>query len=615
MHRLRATAAAAVFSFASFACAALAGGPAGCGGASHGPPTVTQPTPPATSGVSAASSAPLPSPPRFPPEWPYPQGAPAPRSAKGMVASDDSIATKVGADVLAAGGNAADAAVATAFALAVAFPTAGNVGGGGFLVARVGGKSYALDFRETAPAAATRDMYLGPDGKATTDSRDGWRSSGVPGSVAGLWEAWRTLGSKKLSWEQLLAPAIRLAEQGFPVDAPFSKQIDVVQARLARYPAAAALFLPGGAPPVVGTTWRDPEFAAVLHRIAEKGPAGFYEGPVADALAQAMKDNGGLVTAQDLKAYRAKWRAPVEFKYRGRTVVGMPPPSSGGTTMAMIAHLLEGFDLRAMGWHSAEQVHLTAEAMRRAFAARNARLGDPDFVQNPLDELLSDRWAAVQRATMQLDRATPTKDLFPGGPGAGTDGPHTTHLAVVDEDGDAVAMTTTLNAWFGSGVAVPGLGFVLNDEMDDFAVVPGKPNMFGLVQGEPNVIAPGKRMLSSMSPTIVLGESGAVDDVFGAAGGSRIITTVFEQLSNAIDYGMDASDAVRAPRFHQQDSPDVLFVEPHALPPEVLQALEAMGHATKEAEHLADGPGIGRAQGLWIGAAEPRRDGSLAAGL
>jgi gamma-glutamyltranspeptidase/glutathione hydrolase len=252
--------------------------------------------------------------------------------------------------------------------------------------------------------------------------------------------------------------------------------------------------------------------------------------------------------------------------------------------------------------------------MRRAFAARNARLGDPDYVQNPLDELLSDRWAATQRGTMQKDRATPTKDLFPAATPGG-DGPHTTHLAVVDDEGNAVAMTTTVNAWFGSGVTVPGLGFVLNDEMDDFAVVPGKANMFGLVQGEPNAIAPGKRMLSSMSPTIVLDANGAADFVLGAAGGSRIITTVFEQLSNAVDFGMDAADAVRAPRFHQQDSPDILFVEPHALPDDVLHALEAMGHATKEAEHLADGPGIGRSQGLWVGAAEPRRDGSLAAGL
>jgi gamma-glutamyltranspeptidase/glutathione hydrolase len=293
----------------------------------------------------------------------------------------------------------------------------------------------------------------------------------------------------------------------------------------------------------------------------------------------------------------------------------MPPPSSGGTTMAMIAHLLEAYDLHAMGWHSPSQVHLTVEAMRRAFAARNAKLGDPDFVQNPLDELLSDKWATAQRATMRLDRATATKDLFPAAaPGSGN-GPHTTHLDVVDEEGNAVAMTTTINVWFGNGITVPGMGFVLNDEMDDFAAVPGTANTFGLVQGEPNAVAPGKRMLSSMSPTIVLGDDGQVDAVLGAAGGSRIITAVFQELSNLIDFGMDPADAVRAPRFHQQDSPDVLFVEPHGLPDDLLHALEAMGHVTKEADHLADAPAIGRAAGLWVGAAEPRRDGSLAAGL
>ncbi len=581
--------------------------------ASHGP-KVSDVTA-APQATSAAPDAAAPLPPRFPPDWPYAQGAPSPRSALAMVVTDDAIATKVGTDMLASGGNAIDAAVATAFALAVAFPTAGNIGGGGFLVARVGGKSYALDFREIAPALATRDMYLGADGKTTSDSRDGWRSAGVPGSIAGLWEAWHVLGSRNKSWSELLLPAIRLAEQGFAVDAPFAKTIELVHARLAKYPASAALFLPGGEPPAVGSTWRNPDLAGLLRRVADQGPVGFYEGTAADTIARAMKEGGGLVTREDLKGYRAKWRAPIEFTYRGKTVVGMPPPSSGGVTLAMIAHLLSTFDLRNSGWHSAAQVHLTAEAMRRAFAARNAKLGDPDFVTNPLDELLSDAWAAKQRASMQTDRATPTKDLFPGVLAGPHDGPHTTHLAVVDAEGNAVGMTTTVNAWYGSGVTVPGLGFVLNDEMDDFATVPGTANMFGLVQGEPNAIAPGKRMLSSMSPTIVLDADGKVDLVLGAAGGSRIITAVFEELSNAVDFGMDAADAVRAPRFHQQDSPDLLMLEPRALPDDVRHALEAMGHSTKEVEHLADAPAIGRSLGLWDGAAEPRRDGSLALGL
>jgi gamma-glutamyltranspeptidase / glutathione hydrolase len=600
---------AALYLYALVACGSHVGA---TGGAAPAPATAT--AAPAASLAVAVESPPV----RFPPDWPFPQGAPAPQGQRGMVVSANAIATKVGVDVLASGGNAVDAAVATAFALAVSFPMAGNVGGGGFLVARLGGKSYALDFREVAPAAATRNMYLGPDGKATRDSREGWRSVGVPGSVAGLWEAWHELGSKRKTWGELVAPAIELAERGFPVDAAFDEVIDWLKPRLTKFPASAALFLPNGGPPPVGTTWRDPELAAVLRAIAERGPAGFYEGSVAETLARAMKEGGGIVTQADLKGYRAKWREPIEYRYRGRVVVGMPPPSSGGLTMAMIAHLLEGYDLRPLGWHSPEQIHLTAEAMRRAFAARNAKLGDPDFVKMPVEELLSNEWAQAQRATIRMDRATPTKELFPNIPVESGGGPHTTHLAVVDGQ-DAVALTTTLNAWYGSGVTVPGLGFLLNDEMDDFATVPGTANMFGLVQGEPNAIAPGKRMLSSMSPTIVMGAGGNVELVLGAAGGSRIITAVFEQLSNVLDFGMDAADSVRAPRFHQQDSPDVLFLEPHALPEDVVRALRQMGHETKEVEHLADAPAIGRhavgGLSLWQGGAEPRRAGALALGL
>ena len=591
--------------------------PLACGGHAAAPPMAGAPAAAGAPSVSAAAPVASPAAPsaQFPADWPFPRGAPAPRSARGMVVTDAALATKVGADVLASGGNAVDAAVAAAFALAVVFPTAGNVGGGGFLVARVAGKSYALDFRETAPGAATRDMYVGPDGKPTRDSRDGPRSVGVPGSVAGLWEAWHTLGSKNKSWAELLAPAIALADRGFVVDASFVKTIERVHDRLAKYPASAALFLPGGAPLAAGTTWRDPDLAAVLRRVADKGAPGFYEGPVAASIADAMKANGGLVTAEDLKAYRARWRDPVEFEYRGRKVIGMPPPSSGGITMAMIAHLLSAWDMRSLGWHSAAQVHLSAEAMRRAFAARNARLGDPDFVANPSAELLSPAWADKQRATIVMDRATPTQELFPTLTTGAAGGTHTTNMSFVDPEGNGVAITTTVNAWFGSGVTVPGLGFVLNDEMDDFATVPGTANMFGLVQGEPNAIAPGKRMLSSMSPTIVLGPGGDIELLLGAAGGATIITTVFEELSNALDFDMDAADAVRAPRFHQQDSPDAIVLEPRSLPDDVRHALEAMGHATKEFDHIADAPAIGRASGLWVGGAEPRRDGSLAIGL
>jgi gamma-glutamyltranspeptidase/glutathione hydrolase len=532
-----------------------------------------------------------------------------------MVVSDAALATKVGADVLAGGGNAVDAAVAAAFALAVVFPTAGNIGGGGFLVARAAGASYALDFRETAPAAATRNMYLSADGKSTADARDGWRSVGVPGSVAGLWEAWNRLGSKRKTWAELIEPAIVLADRGFVVDTAFASTIARVHERLAKFSASAALFLPDGAPPTVGSTWRNPDLAKVLRRVAEQGPSGFYEGTVADAIARGMKDGGGLVTTEDLKSYRAKWRLPIEFEYRGQRIVGMPPPSSGGITMGLIAHLLSNYDLRALGWHSAEHVHIVAEAMRRAFAARNAMLGDPDFVNNPVGDLLSANWAKTELATMRLDSATPTSALFPHGAPAATEGTHTTHLAAVDETGTAVTLTTTVNEWYGSAVTVPGLGFVLNDEMDDFATVPGTANMFGLVQGEPNAIVPGKRMLSSMSPTIVLDAEGKPALLLGAAGGSRIITTVFEELSNVLDFSFTPDDAVRAPRFHQQDFPDVLFLEHHALDDKVVAALERMGHVAREVDHIADASAIGRVGPVWQGVAEPRREGSLSVGL
>jgi gamma-glutamyltranspeptidase/glutathione hydrolase len=551
----------------------------------------------------------------FPADWPLAQRPVSAESPRAAIVTDATLATQVGARVLASGGNAVDAAVAASFALAVVFPTAGNIGGGGFMVARAAGAFYALDFRETAPAGATRDMYVGADGKSTADARDGWRSVGVPGSVAGLWEAWAKLGSKRLSWAQLIEPAIALADRGFVVDAAFVATIARVQPRLAKFPSSAALFLPNGAPPPVGSTWRNPDLAKVLRQIADQGPQGFYEGAVADGIARGMKDGGGLMTTADLKGYRAKWRSPIEFEYRGHRVVGMPPPSSGGVTMALIAHVLSHWDLHALGWHSAKHVHLVAEAMRRAFAARNATLGDPDFVSNPVSELLSEKWANAQTASILPDRATPTSALLPPGAAGSPEGMHTTHLSAVDETGTVVTLTTTVNEWYGSAVTVPGLGFVLNDEMDDFATVPGTPNMFGLVQGVPNAIAPGKRMLSSMSPTIVLDAQGQPVLVLGAAGGSRIITTVFEELSNVVDFNLAPLDAVRAPRFHQQDFPDVLLLEPHGLDDAVVRELERLGHVTREAEHIADAPAIGRTGALWQAVAEPRRDGSLALGL
>lgn len=564
------------------------------------------PPPPIASAAPADAGAP---PPPAPEPWPYATPVVA-RGDKGMVVTDDAIATEVGRDVLATGGNAVDAAVAVAFALAVSYPTAGNLGGGGFAVARVGGKVHALDFRETAPAAATRDMYLDKDGKPKPEARDGIKSVGVPGSVAGLWELHQKLGSKKKTWAQLLAPAIALAKDGFVVGDGFLFTLEVAGKRLQKHPVSTALFFPNGAPPPKGSRFVNPELAAVLERIV-KGPKGFYAGPTADAIVAQMKAEGGLITLADLAKYQAKWRAPIEFSYRGHTVTSMPPPSSGGVTLAMIAHIVEGWEVGKLGFQSPDHLHVVFEAMRRAYAARNARLGDPDFVKMPLPELLGDGWAKAQRATIKPDRATPSAEIVAGP--ASASGPHTTHFSVVDAAGDAVALTTTINFWYGSGVTVKGGGFVLNNEMDDFAAVPGTANGYGLVQGEANAIAPGKRMLSSMAPTIVTGPDGKVVLVAGAAGGPTIITSVFQEMSAVVDFGMDVGAAVSAPRFHMQHLPDEVAFEKAGLAEATRSRLEAMGYTLKERGHIADAPAIGRSGATWIGAAEPRRKGALAA--
>ncbi len=590
------------------------------------------PVPVATAPVVAAPAAPS-----FPKGWPYPIEATGASGTHGMVVTDATIATKVGAEMLKAGGNAVDAAVATAFALAVVYPGAGNLGGGGFLVARVDGQSQTLDFRETAPMAAGRDTFAAkapakPEAKTpvaaapppgppkpfegrpeATASRVGHLATGVPGSVAGLYEAWQKLGSKKKTWAELVAPAIELAEKGFVVDAEFSRSLDDNKKRMLENKASAALFFPGGKPLEAGSTWKNPELAKVLRRVAEKGPAGFYQGPVADAFAAEMKRGGGLMTKADLGAYKAKWRTPIEFSYRGAKVVSMPPPSSGGVTLAMMAHVLEGYDLKALGFQSPAELHYLFEAGRRAFLARNAKLGDPDFVKNPVEELLSPGWADAQRATIQKERATPTTELKPAAASGGA-GPHTTHFSVVDGQGNAVALTTTLNWFYGSGVTVPGTGIGLNNEMDDFATVPGTANGYGLVQGEPNSVGPGKRMLSSMSPSIVLDAAGKPVLVLGGAGGPTIISAVFEELSNVVDFGLSPVAAINAPRFHEQGEPDVVLIEKGGIADETKAALERMGYAFKDRPHVADAPAIGLVGGTWIGAAEPRRMGALAVG-
>ncbi len=525
-----------------------------------------------------------------------------------MVVADQALATDVGVAVLRDGGNAVDAAVATAFALAVTLPSAGNIGGGGFMVANVSGESYALDFRETAPAAASRDMYLDAKGDTGDRSVTGHLAAGVPGSVAGLWAAHQKLGSKP--WASLVEPAIQLAEDGWVVDDYAATVIKSEAERLARFSASAALYLPNGQPLAPGARLKNPDLARTLRRIAEGGRDGFYKGETASLLVAEMKRGTGLIAAKDLESYEAKWREPIRFTYRGHDIVSMPPPSSGGLTLALIAGQLSAYDLRGLGWHSAKAVHLEAESMRRAFAVRNEVLGDPDHVTFDQAELLSPAFSAALRASISTDRATPSKEV--SGRPSPVESRQTTHFSVTDERGNAVALTTTINGWYGSAVTVTGAGFLLNNEMDDFAARPGTPNMYGLVQGEANAIQPGKRPLSSMTPTLVL-RDGRPWLVTGSPGGARIITTVLEAVVDAVDFRMNPAEAVAQPRFHHQWWPDELRVE-KGISPDTLALLRRYGH------HVAVKPAMGRVQTIQVrdgrlyGASDPRDPDGAALG-
>lgn len=547
----------------------------------------------------------------FPESWPYSIADTGVSAAHGMVATDAPLATHVGATVLRNGGNAVDAAIATAFALAVVLPAAGNLGGGGFLVVHMGdGRQAALDFREMAPGAATRDMYIGASGHADDRSITGLLAAGVPGSVEGLWEAHERFGSRP--WAELVAPAIALAEQGFVVDSDFAGAIHGDSARLARFPASAALYLPHGRVPRPGDRWRNPDLATVLRLVAANGPKGFYAGRTAELIDAEMRRGHGIMTRQDLAGYKAKWRDPIVFKYRGHQVISMPPPSSGGITMALVAHELARFDVRAAGWHSPQELHLFAEGMRRGFAVRNSVLGDPDFVTIPTARLLSQTYADSLSSSIVQGRATPSANIGIA-TGASIEKHQTTHFSVMDGEGGAAALTTTLNGSFGAAVVVPGTGVLLNDEMDDFAAEPGRPNMFGLVQGEANAIAPHKRMLSSMTPTIVLGDDGKAMLVTGAQGGPTIITTTYQIMSNVLDYDMDVSAAVRAPRVHHQHLPDTLQYEKGGLTTATLDALHAMGYATGSVSSTGDlgyAASILRRNGVVHGAYDPRVHGA-----
>jgi gamma-glutamyltranspeptidase/glutathione hydrolase len=539
-----------------------------------------------------------------------------------MVASSSRTAAEAGVEILRAGGNAVDAAVAVGFALAVAYPEAGNIGGGGYMVIRLAnGRTAALDYRETAPAASSRNMFLDSTGRLTRFSENGRSASGVPGAVAGLTTAQARFGVLPLA--KVMEPAIRLASEGFTVDSGLSRSI-AGHERLIRQYAGASVFFPNGKPLATGDRLVQPELAATLRGIAARGANGFYRGKVASLIVDEMQrgcpsnvpriaraaHGCGIMAMRDLEHYHPVWRKPVTTAFRGYRLIAMPPSSSGGITVGESLNILGGFPkLPAFG--SAAYIHLLAATFQRAFIDRNALLGDPDFVKVPVDELASARHAARLRSTIDPHHATPTARI--GIPAH--EGTETTHYSVVDAAGNAVSTTTTLNGLYGSGVFVPGGGFFLNNEMDDFSAQPGQPNMYGLVQGEQNAIAPGKRMLSAMSPTIVLDSAEKLFMVLGGRGGPRIITSTAQVILNVIEHRMSLADAMKAPRMHYQALPDSVRIEDGGFERAVIAQLEQMGYAMQPQGYIgASIVAIQRVNGGYRGMDDPRGFGGAAVG-
>jgi len=539
----------------------------------------------------------------------------------GMVVTAHQLATRVGVNVLKKGGNAIDAAVAVGYAMAVVYPAAGNLGGGGFMTIQFAdGRKTFLDFREKAPLAATRDMYLDASGNVIKGaSTKGHLAVGVPGSVAGLEYAREKYGTRPRG--ALIAPAIGYAEHGFVLDAGDIALLATATDDFKDDAATAAIFLNHGQPYKAGDRLVQKDLANSLRLIAKRGPDAFYRGPIADAIAASSAAGKGIITKADLEQYKVRELAPIECDYRGYHIVSAPPPSSGGVVVCEILNVLEGYPLKDLGFRSAQSVHYQIEAMRHAYLDRNSYLGDPDFVKNPLDRLLDKEYAAKIRAAIDPTKAGISKDMKPGV--APHEGSNTTHYSIVDKDGNAVSVTYTLNDWFGAKVTAAKTGILLNDEMDDFTAKIGVPNLYGLVQGEANSITPGKRPLSSMSPTIV-SRDGKTVMVVGTPGGSRIITVVVHTILNVIDYGMDIQEAVDAPRFHQQWLPETTNVERFGLSPDTQKILVDMGHkfaGPQPANHVAailvGAPSLGGkplGNDRFYGANDPRRGTGLALG-
>ena len=541
-----------------------------------------------------------------------------------MVVSAQHLATRVGVDVLKDGGNAVDAAVAVGYALAVVYPAAGNLGGGGFMTIQLAdGRKTFLDFREKAPLAATANMYLDKDGNVVKGASTlGHLAVGVPGTVSGLEYARQKYGSMQRA--ALLAPAIALAERGFTLEQGDIELLHTATDAFRGDAPTAAIFLKGGEPYQVGQTLQQKDLAQTLKDISASGEDGFYKGRVGAAIVASSQAGKGILTQADLDQYRTRELKPIECDYRGYQVISAPPPSSGGVVICEMLNILEGYPLKELGFRAAQAVHYQIEAMRHAYMDRNSYLGDPDFVKNPLERLLDKRYAEQIRAVIDPQRAGDSSKIRPGtAPHAPNEGSNTTHYSIVDKAGNAVSVTYTLNDWFGAKVTAAGTGVLLNNEMDDFTAKVGVPNLYGLVQGAANSIAPGKRPLSSMSPTIVA-KDGKPVIVVGTPGGSRIITAVLHTILNMVDYGMNVQEAVDATRFHQQWLPDVTHVERFALSPDTRRILEGMGHKfgdPQPANHVVaisvGAPALGAkpvGNNRFYGANDPRRNSGLALG-
>ena len=537
------------------------------------------------------------------------------RAPHGMVASTERVASQIGVEVMKRGGNAVDAAVAVAFALAVVYPSAGNVGGGGFMMIRQSnGNATAIDYRETAPAAATRDMYVGADGeliKGEGSSLLGYRASAVPGIVAGLAFALKKYGSGKLTWTELIEPARKLAADGFAVTHRTEKLLQDHQEILSPFAESRRIFLRDGRFYREGEILRQPELAATLARLQKKGSREFYEGETARLIAQDMQRNRGSITRDDLRDYTVKERMPLRGSYRGYGIISMPPSSSGGAVLLEMLNILEGFELKKLQPFSSEYYHLLVETMRRAYADRAEYMGDADFGPVPVDGMIEKAYAERQRSTINPERASLSSEISAGKP-PGSEANQTTHFTVVDAAGNAVSNTYTLNGWFGSGVVAKGTGVLLNNEMDDFTSKPGTPKLFGAIQSERNAIAPRKRPLSSMTPTFVLRPDGNLYFAIGTPGGTTIPNTVLLIISNIIDHGMNLQEAIGSPRIHHQWLPDEIREEPLGLSADTRRALELRGHKfAPKPNYIGDAQGImiEEKTNMRLGASDGRQDG------